>query len=51
MSFEILHFRGAEKIIQEKKMKKEIQLTMLKSTEFLIYFMVQPRVHCRRLPS
>jgi len=28
MSFEILHFRGAEKIIQEKKMKKEIQLTM-----------------------
>jgi hypothetical protein len=28
MPFEILHFRGAEKIIQEKGMKKEIQLTM-----------------------
>ena len=24
---------------------------VLESTEFLIYFMVQPRVHCRRLPS
>jgi hypothetical protein len=28
MSFEILHFRGADKIIREKNMKKEIQLTM-----------------------
>jgi hypothetical protein len=28
MSFEILHFRGAEKILQEKGMEKEIQLTM-----------------------
>lgn len=28
MSFEILHFRGADKILQEKNMAKEIQLTM-----------------------
>ena len=28
MPFEIMHFRGAEKIIQGKGMKKEIQLTM-----------------------
>lgn len=28
MSFEILHFRGAEKILKEKKMVKEIQLAM-----------------------
>ncbi|MFZ4437658.1 MAG: hypothetical protein ACOYOS_04465 [Syntrophales bacterium] len=28
MPFEIMHFRGAEKIIQEKGMKKEIQITM-----------------------
>jgi hypothetical protein len=28
MSFEILHFRGADKILQEKKMDKEIPLTM-----------------------
>jgi len=28
MSFEILHFRGSEKILQQKGMKKEIPLTM-----------------------
>ena len=28
MSFEILHFRGADTILQEKKMAKEITLTM-----------------------
>jgi hypothetical protein len=28
MSFEILHFRGADKILQEKGMEKEITLTM-----------------------
>lgn len=28
MSFEILHFRGAEKVLQEKKMVKEIKIAM-----------------------
>jgi hypothetical protein len=28
MSFEILHFRGADKILRDKGMEKEIQLTM-----------------------
>jgi hypothetical protein len=28
MSFEIMHFRQADKIIKEKKMKKEVQLTL-----------------------
>ena len=28
MSFEILHFRGADKILKDKKMEKEVKLTM-----------------------
>lgn len=28
MSFEIMHFRGAQEILKEKNMKKEVQMTM-----------------------